>query len=217
MREQKEMEAMLDATVDDHVPTGTPDVLESPHVTEGPGKIANAPVPSVFRDDRGSIDRLRVGGKRINLLYSVSGVMRSGYLHPETKYGYVVSGEVEVWVLTNQGTDKKVYKSQQTFVIRPYTPHILHFLNDSVVAEWWDQAGDTQCWYYHPYRRIVDIQNSLLSTSTGQHHFLVPQTDYERQQQEKTGASSSGLLWMATGLAIGMILGGYVVRTTSRP
>jgi hypothetical protein len=34
--------------------------------------------------------------------------MRSGYLHPEPKYGFVVSGEVEVWVLTNQGTDKKV-------------------------------------------------------------------------------------------------------------
>jgi hypothetical protein len=48
MKEQKEVEAMLDATVDDHVPTGTPDVLESPHVSEGPGKIANAPVPSVF-------------------------------------------------------------------------------------------------------------------------------------------------------------------------
>jgi hypothetical protein len=48
MRERKEMEAMLDAAVDDHVPVGTPDVLESPHVSEGPGKIANAPVPSVF-------------------------------------------------------------------------------------------------------------------------------------------------------------------------
>lgn len=111
----------------------------------------------------------------------------------------------------------QVYKKQQSFVISPYTPHILHFLHDAVLAEWWDQAGDTQCWYYHPYRRIVDIQNSLLSTSTGQHHFLVPQTDFERQQQEKTGASSSGLLWMTTGLAIGMVLGGYVVRATSRP
>jgi hypothetical protein len=113
--------------------------------------------------------------------------------------------------------ENQIYKAQQSFVIHPYTPHILHFLNDSVLAEWWDQAGDTQCWYYHPYRRIVDIQNSLVSTSTGQHHFLVPQTDFERQQQEKTGASSSGLLWMATGLAIGMVLGGYLARTTSRP
>jgi hypothetical protein len=60
------------------------------------------------RDDRGSIDRLRVGGKRINLLFSKTGVMRSGYLHPETKYDFVVSGEVEVWILTNHGTDKKV-------------------------------------------------------------------------------------------------------------
>ena len=60
------------------------------------------------RDDRGTIDRLRVGGKRINLLFSKTGVMRSGYLHPETKYGFVVSGEVEVWILTNKGTDKKV-------------------------------------------------------------------------------------------------------------
>jgi hypothetical protein len=47
--ERKEMEqAMLDSTVNDHVPTGTPGVLDSPHVSEGPGKIANAPVPSVF-------------------------------------------------------------------------------------------------------------------------------------------------------------------------
>jgi hypothetical protein len=61
------------------------------------------------RDDRGSIDRLRVGGKRINLLSSKTGVMRSGYLHPEPKYGFVVCGEVEVWVLTNTGTEKKVH------------------------------------------------------------------------------------------------------------
>ena len=129
------MEDLLEPTVSDHVPTGTPAILESPHVSDGPGKIANAPVPSVFvrscfcgcrlfcdkpgnshslftvffqRDDRGSIDRLRVGGKRINLLSSKTGVMRSGYLHPEPKYGFVVCGEVEVWVLTNTGTKKKV-------------------------------------------------------------------------------------------------------------
>jgi hypothetical protein len=187
--------------------------------------------------------------------------MRSGYLHPETKYGFVLNGEVEVWVLTNTGTDKmvcnqsalfgsgpvmifdvvvifiirsfsphgfylvlqmvvpQIYLPTETFVIRPYTPHILHFLKDSVIVEWWDLigSGDASCWYYHPYRRIVDIQNSLLSTSTGQHHYLVPQTDFERQEQEKRGASSSGLLWMTFGLAIGMVLGGYVVRTTPRP
>lgn len=42
------MEELLEPTVSDHVPTGTPDILDSPHVSDGPGKIANAPVPSVF-------------------------------------------------------------------------------------------------------------------------------------------------------------------------
>lgn len=134
--------------------------------------------------------------------------MRSGYLHSEIKYSFVVSGEVEVWLLTNHGTDKVIHSatSESSFVIPPYTPHILHFLSDSVLAEWWDQAVDTQCWFYHPYRRIVDVQNSLLSTSMGQHHFLVPQLDYDRKQQEANGASSS-LLWMASGLAAGVVLG----------
>jgi hypothetical protein len=46
----------------------------------------------------------------------------------------------------------------------------------------------------------------------GQHHLLVPQMDFDRKQQEGTGASSGSILWMATGLAIGMILGGYIGR-----
>jgi hypothetical protein len=154
-----------------------------------------------------------VGGKRINLLFSKTGVMRSGYLHSDTKYSLVVSGEVEVWLLTNHGTNKVVHSatSDPSFVIPPYTPHILHALSDSVVAEWWDQAGDTQCWFYHPYRRIVDVQNSLLSTSMGQHHFLVPQLDYDRKQQEANGASRS-LLWLGTGLAVGIVVGSFLGR-----
>ena len=34
--------------VDDNVATGTDKILQSPHVSEGPGRIANAPVPSVY-------------------------------------------------------------------------------------------------------------------------------------------------------------------------
>jgi hypothetical protein len=41
-------EDVLEPTVHDHVPTGTKAILESPHVSDGPGKIANSPVPSVF-------------------------------------------------------------------------------------------------------------------------------------------------------------------------
>ena len=67
-------------------------------------------------------------------------------------------------------------------------------MEDSIISEWWDQSGDTQCWYYHPYRRIVDVQNSLICTSMGQHHFLVPQTDFERQEQEKDIAKTAAEL-----------------------
>jgi hypothetical protein len=38
----------LSPRVADQVTVGTAAILESPHVTEGPGRIANAPVPSVY-------------------------------------------------------------------------------------------------------------------------------------------------------------------------
>lgn len=39
---------LLVPMVHDHVPAGSREILDSPHVSDGPGKIANAPVPSVF-------------------------------------------------------------------------------------------------------------------------------------------------------------------------
>lgn len=141
--------------------------------------------------------------------------MRSGYLHPEAKYDFVVSGEVEVWLLSTHGTDKKVYKAMESFVIPAYTPHIFHYLSDTVVIEWWDRDGDTECFFYHPYRRIVDVQNSILSTSMGQHHFLVPQIESDRQQNEAPGFGS-GLLMVVSGLTVGFLVGGYLGRTSSR-
>lgn len=135
--------------------------------------------------------------------------MRSGYLHPEPKYDFVLSGVVEVWVLTPTGTDKKIYHRHETFEIPKYTPHLLHFLEDSVIAEWWDQPNESRCWYYHPYRNIVDVQNSLVSTSTGRHSVLVPQNDYEQwlQQQDAGFGWAGGLLILSTGVAIGAFLG----------
>jgi hypothetical protein len=45
--------------VEDQVATGTSAILESPHVTEGPGRIANAPVPSVY------VSREKTGRRRV--------------------------------------------------------------------------------------------------------------------------------------------------------
>ncbi len=139
--------------------------------------------------------------------------MRSGYLHPETKSDFVFSGVVEVWVLTNEGTDKKVYHKHEYFEIPSFTPHVLHFLEDSVIAEWWNQPNESRCWYYHPYRNIVDVQNSLLSTTTGRHSILVPQHDYDQWQKEhETDSGLGSIFWVSTGIAIGLLLGVSIAK-----
>lgn len=142
--------------------------------------------------------------------------MRSGYFHPITKNDFVISGEIEVWILTPEGTEKKIYKSRDRFLIPAYTPHILHFLEDSVIAESWDHLGEIRCWLYHPYRRIVDVQNSLISTSIGEHHILVPQNHHDQHQPSAFASFLSGIggmFWLGTGIAIGV----YVGSALSKP
>lgn len=152
--------------VEDQIDVGSDQILSSPHVSEGPGRIAKAPIPSIYLDDRGDIHRLRVGGTRINLLYSKQNTMRSGYFHPHITYDFIVNGTIEVWTLNKTGTLKTIYKSHDYFVINPYIPHILYFLDDTILMEWYDKNCEFQCYYYHPYRKIVDIQNSIIATST---------------------------------------------------
>jgi hypothetical protein len=226
----------VSVVVADNVPVGTMEVLHSPHVSEGPGRIARAPVPSVYVDDRGDIHRIRVGHQRLNLLYSKRGVMRSGYLHPHSLHSIVISGQVEVWTLTSTGTNKQSYQQYEHFTIPPYVPHILYFpfTDDTILAEWWSPPNaEFQCFYYHPYRKIIDIQNSLRmrelecdpnrststsisgtpATSTGRHQRLIPQ---DEAQLKEANWSTSLLRWsswlltvsMATGvgIAIGMTI-----------
>jgi hypothetical protein len=189
--------------VTDHVPVGTPLILQSPHVSEGPGRIANSPVPSIYNDDRGEIHRLRVGHRRVNLIYSKTGVMRSGYLHPHSMQHFVVSGSVEVWTLGHEQTETKVQDAGSYFTVEPYIPHILHFLEDTISLEFWD--GEFSCYYYHPYRRVVQLQNSLVedknARQTGLHQHLVPQDTPE------TSSTTSAVLWWTSGLVFGVAIG----------
>lgn len=185
---------------------GDEKVLESPHVSEGPGRIANSPVPSIFVDDRGEIHRLRVGGKRVNMLFSKKDVMRSGYLHNHKTFGFVISGQVELWLLGDKGTSKTVYGPHSYFQVDSFIPHILHFLEDTIILEFWE--GKFQCWYYHPYRRLVQLQNELVannnsentSSSIGQFQRLVP-----ADLGDASASSVSAALWMGTGFIIGVV------------
>lgn len=188
----------------EHVRVGSPEVLESPHVSEGPGRIANSPVPSIFVDDRGEIHRLRVGGKRVNMLFSKKDVMRSGYLHNHKTFSFVISGKVEVWSLGDSGTDKTIYGPHSYFQVNSYVPHILHFLEDTIILEFWE--GKFQCWYYHPYRRLVQLQNELVansnndnaSSSIGQFQRLVP-----ADLGDPANSSVSAALLLGTGMMLG--------------
>mmetsp|Transcript_21114 Transcript_21114/g.58729 ORF Transcript_21114/g.58729 Transcript_21114/m.58729 type:complete len:146 (-) Transcript_21114:391-828(-) len=140
--------------------------------------------------------------------------MRSGYFHNLEKSVSVLSGEVEIWLLKDDVTDKIQLKNHQSFAIRPYVPHIFHFPSGgAVLAEWWEPSSttDLQCWFYHPYRRIVDVQNSLVSRSTGHHALLVPQ-DVEKLCQTDAAQPSvfRGFLSWTTGLVMGVAIGAVV-------
>ena len=132
--------------------------------------------------------------------------MRSGYIHPVPTKDYVISGKVEVWILEKTGTKKVIYTAGDKFEIPSYTPHILNFLTKCVLAEWWEQSGDTRCFVYHPYRNIVDVQNSASINSIGSHQLLVPQNDYDRDVLP-VSASFMAFCYFSVGMTVGAVLG----------
>ena len=168
---------------------------ESPLVEDAPPTVNRPiPVPSVYCDGRGEIHNMLVGSKRINILHSKQGVMRSGDLHPVTQHDFVFEGKVQVWTLQPDGsTQKRTYGPNQYVSIPPYVPHIFYFLQDTVVAEWWEE-NRFYAWFYRPYRKLVDA--SWKPTVPGRFH---------QYQQETTIASKSA--FVCSGLVFGFMLG----------
>ncbi|KAL7531959.1 hypothetical protein ACHAWF_003975 [Thalassiosira exigua] len=198
-------------SVTDHVAVGTEAILESGHVSEGPGRIASAPIPSIFSDDRGSIHRLRVGHQRINLLFSQKECMRSGYLNNVLTHDFVVKGKVELWILTDKGTEKAIYGPREYFSVDAYVPHILYFLEDTNLVEWYD--GTFKCWYYFPYRNIVNVQNSQIESQLSpRHQFLIPRNEPDPMPGHDRGVSTRRLFcYTTTALLSGLVLGALAV------
>lgn len=160
---QQEYQHEAYTNTDDGSLVGTPELLLlSKNVIKAPSRINTpVPVPSVYKDVRGEIHNFRVGNKRINLLYSKSQTMRSGDIHKSVQHDFVFSGKVKVWTLSKRGTTHtKIYTANQYIEIPMYVPHIFEFINDSVMAEWWDEPFEA--WFYEPYRNIV-LQTSMNS------------------------------------------------------
>jgi hypothetical protein len=145
-----------------------------------------------------------VGGRRMNLLFSRADVMRSGYLHPRRTHDFVIDGEVEVWTLGKEGTIKTLYGTGSSFVIEPYVPHILHFLRDTSLIEW--NEGKFECYYYHPYRRVVEVQNSRVCKGIGTFSHLVPMDIALSKLPQPENPYGWYLLGVACGGALGFFL-----------
>lgn len=191
---------------------GRKEILESTHVKEAPTRV-NSPVPfpSVYVDERGEIHNFLIGGRRLNLLHTKSGVMRSGDLHRDCQHDFVFSGAVEVWCLDKDGsTQKRIYRENQYIRIPPFVPHVFHFLEDTVLAEWWD--GPFHAWFYTPYRKIVE-KSFTGSQGGGQfRHYNVADrvNTYNRNIVPfKLPISDASLVFLAvlSGFAMGYLVG----------
>jgi hypothetical protein len=191
---------------------GTKNCLHLNEVQEAPSRV-NAPVatPSVYVDERGEIHNFQIGERRLNLLHTKSGVMRSGDLHKDYQHDFVFSGAVEVWCLEKDGsTQKRVYRENQYIRIPPFVPHVFHFLEDTVLAEWWD--GPFHAWFYKPYRKIVEA--SFTGSQRGQfRHYKVSEPvnahtkDFIVPFGLPVAGASTTFLALVTAFAVGYLVG----------
>jgi len=219
---------------------GTASMLSLPCVRRAPDRVNRpVPVPSVYVDGRGEIHNFSIGGglgssggggfatsagTRINLLYTKAGVMRSGDIHRHSQRDFVFTGRVRVWTLDEKDgttTNKREYGPNEYIEIPPYVPHLFEFVDDTVMAEWWD--GPFEAWFYEPYRKIVAESTVAAASSDaggqqgkGRFYHYVLQSQEGRTEAASGSAdkSASRMVWLATGLAIGLGVG-YAFGTSS--
>jgi hypothetical protein len=126
---------------------------------------------------------------------------------------FVVSGKVEVWMLTDSGTEKVIHEKYSYFTVPAYTPHLLFFLADTVLLEYWPEDHAFRCWYYHPYRHVMDVQNSIVCTSTGHLLRLVPQDHSVIAEDVELKNLISKMMWLTAGVAMGVTAGLFLGRS----
>jgi hypothetical protein len=176
-------------------------LTDSPNVFQ-PSKVnAPVPTPSIYLDGRGEIHNIQAGNKRINILFTKKGVMRSGDIHKNIQHDFVFEGSVEVWFLEKNGsTTKLIYGAYEYIQVPPLTPHVFHFLEDTVMAEWWEPEP-FEAWFYTPYRDIV--QESFTGTETGKLVELVRKDESYSTRKFSLLLSASTIVGVVVGIMIG--------------
>ena len=125
------------------------------------------PTPSIYTDERGEIHNIKANNKRINILYTKAGYLRSGDLHPNEQCDFIFSGRVKIWTLQSDGRTKIADHGPHDFIRIPRgVPHVFEFVEDTVLAEWWEPPG-YQAWFYKPYRDIVNKKMTVEKATSG--------------------------------------------------
>jgi hypothetical protein len=89
-------------------------------------------------------------------------------------------GRVQV-TTREEGRDvDRMYSSGDLIVIPSHVPHIFTFLEETVMAEWWDGTFDAQ--YYRPYRQRVD---AVMRRMAGQAQHAEAQAQLRNSQRRK--------------------------------
>ncbi len=118
--------------------------------------ISNNSMKKFNEDVRGALYRVKVGGFGFNVVYTKTGGIRSGEIHPNTQFDLVLKGEFEIWTVEQGRIVKRRYKENDFFIIPKNTPHLFKCLKDSIMLEWWD--GPFKVEYYAPFRKYVEEQ-----------------------------------------------------------
>ncbi len=111
---------------------------------------------TIYKDFRGEIRRVNIGGAKFNILITRAGMLRSGDSHPNIQFDLLLRGKLEITFQKGNKDVKKNYKSNQLIKIPPKIPHLFRAITDTVMIEWWD--GELSVEYYQPYRKLIEDQ-----------------------------------------------------------
>lgn len=91
-------------------------------------------------DSRGSLTQLiHDGFKQINVLDSKKGVKRGSHFHKRSVEAfYVVSGSVQVSLLSKENSETIIFKKGDFFEISPFILHNMLFLEDCLMVQMYD-------------------------------------------------------------------------------
>jgi len=120
----------------------------------------NKKPPTVFKDCRGEIRKIKFHGVEVNLVFTKAGALRGGDEHPTQQNDLVLQGKVAIHERLNSVAmgwktfRHEVVQGQDAWTIGTGTPHLFESVTDSVVLEWWN--GPFEAKYYRPYRKLVE-------------------------------------------------------------